>query len=63
MISLLRDEMVMVMRLLGTRSMENVTRERVLVRGLTESADPATDMSAHQNYQPLPSPVHGIGKL
>jgi L-lactate dehydrogenase (cytochrome) len=63
MMSLLRDEMVMVMRLLGTPSVKDVDRERVLVRDLTERADPAPDMSAVQNYQPLPSPVHVIGKL
>ena len=61
MVSLLRDEMVMVMRLLGTDSMKKVTRERVLVRDLSARADPAADMSAVQNYQPLPSPVHGNG--
>jgi L-lactate dehydrogenase (cytochrome) len=59
MVSLLRDEMVMVMRLLGTPSIKDVSRERVLVRDLTQRADPAADMSAVQNYQPLPSPVHG----
>jgi hypothetical protein len=53
----------MVMRLLGTPSVKDVDRERVLVRDLTERADPAPDMSAVQNYQPLPSPVHVIGKL
>jgi len=53
--------MVMVMRLLGTPRMQDVTRERVLVRDLTQRADPAADMSAVQNYQPLPSPVHGMG--
>jgi L-lactate dehydrogenase (cytochrome) len=63
MMSLLRDEMVMVMRLLGTPSVKDVDRERVLVRDLTQRADPAPDMSAVQNYQPLPSPVHVIGKL
>jgi L-lactate dehydrogenase (cytochrome) len=57
MCNFLRDEMIMVMRLLGTPSMKEVTRDRVLLRGLTD-AEPASDMSADRNYLPMPSPAY-----
>jgi isopentenyl diphosphate isomerase/L-lactate dehydrogenase-like FMN-dependent dehydrogenase len=57
MVDILVDEMTMTMRLLGCPTVKELTEDKVMVRDLSSSADPAPDHLALHNYIPMPSPV------